>query len=142
VSLDEAYAEQEALVPPPLHAASSGAQPWVVAFGHHPYRSNGENGNAPPRLDRFLESVMCPRADLYLAGHDHNLQMLTAPGCRALLVVAGGGGYETYALPGTQPTLFQARSLGFAYVVLTPSRMRVELVDGDGSRLFVHEVAR
>jgi tartrate-resistant acid phosphatase type 5 len=140
VSLDDAYAEQETLLP--SLAVASGPRPWVIAAGHHPYLSNGPNGNAPPRLARFLENVLCRRADLYLAGHDHNLQMLTTPGCGALLVVAGGGGYTTYALPGAQPALFQAQSLGFAYVVATPTRLRVELINASGQPLFAHEVSR
>jgi hypothetical protein len=142
LSREESRGEQERLIAEASAHSGGGPRPWLVAFGHHPYLSNGTNGNAPPRLARFLEDVVCPHADLYLAGHDHNLQVLTSPACGALLVVAGGGGYATYPVAGGQPALFQMQTLGFAYVTLSTQMLRVEMLDGAGHSLFVHERPR
>ena len=139
---DEVHAEQERLLTSAAAHSGGTPRPWLIGLGHHPYLSNGTNGNAPRRLARFLEDVVCRHADLYLAGHDHNLQVLSAPGCGALLVVSGGGGYATYAVGDRQPALFQAQTLGFAYVIVTAQTLRVEMIDGGGQTLFSHERAR
>ena len=117
-------------------------KPWVIAFGHHPYRSNGKNGNAGDRLGRFFEENLCERADLYLAGHDHNLQVLQSPGCKPLLVVSGGGGYGTYSLQEANPSRFQERSHGFVFVTVSGDKLGVQALDAKGNALFTHEVSR
>lgn len=134
-----AEAEQARMVE---QAAAANSRPWLIAVGHHPFASNGTNGNARGRLERFLSSQICPRADLYLSGHDHNLQVLSVPSCRALLAISGGGGYATYALPGGQAALFQSQALGFAYVSVEATRLTVELVGADGQTLFTHTLTR
>jgi tartrate-resistant acid phosphatase type 5 len=139
---DDGHAAQERIVADAAAHSAGTPRPWLVALGHHPYRSNGPNGNAGPRLARFLEDVVCRQADLYLAGHDHNLQVLTAPGCDALLVVSGGGGYATYPVGNQQPSLFQVQAHGFAYVTLSANRLIVEMIDSAGRVLFRHERAR
>jgi tartrate-resistant acid phosphatase type 5 len=136
------HAAQEGLVAAAAAHSAGTPRPWLVVLGHHPYLSNGTNGNAGPRLSRFLEEVVCRQADLYLAGHDHNLQVLTAPGCEALLVVSGGGGYATYPVGSRQPSLFQAQAHGFAYITLSANRLIVEMIDAAGQVLFRHERTR
>ena len=50
---------------------------WKVVFGHHPVFSNGKHGN-DPYLISVLESVLAEnKVNLYLCGHDHDLQILT-----------------------------------------------------------------
>jgi hypothetical protein len=137
--LPGAEAEQARTVEQALAANS---RPWVIALGHHPLLSNGTNGNARGALERFLSSQVCPRADLYISGHDHNLQVLAHASCRALLAVSGGGGYATYTLPGGHATLFQTQALGFMYVSVEPARLTVEVVGADGQTLFSHALTR
>lgn len=127
-----------------VQGAIAGNQlPWVIALGHHPYRSNGPNGSAGARLGAFIEGHLCGKVDLYLAAHDHNLQVLpSSSSCPMLQVVAGGGGYATYALPGSNPSHFQVESLGFAYVTVETTRITVEMVGVDGTVLYTHTLAK
>ena len=135
----EAEDEQQDLV----EAASGSGPRWVVALGHHPYASNGQNGDARRRLARFLEREVCGKADVYLSAHDHNLQVLPPlPSCDTLQVIAGGGGYATYTLPGGHPSLFQRQTLGFAYVAVDGNRLRLEMIGPDGGTLFTHELVK
>ena len=116
---------------------------WVIALGHHPYASNGQNGDARRRLARFLEGEVCGKAQVYLAAHDHNLQVLPPlPTCDTLQVIAGGGGYLLYPLPGGHPSLFQLQAFGFAYVSIDGPRLTLEMVGADGATLFRHELLR
>lgn len=74
---------------------------WIIVFGHHPYISNGEHGNAGnyeglggiiggAPLKDFFEEEICGRAHLYLCGHDHNRQWLLSQ-CGTEFLVSGGG---------------------------------------------------
>ncbi len=63
---------------------------WKIVYGHHPYISNGQHGNAGEyekdivdnplingdAIKEFIEEKVCGKANLYLAGHDHNRQWL------------------------------------------------------------------
>jgi predicted phosphodiesterase len=77
---------------------------WLVVLGHHPYVSNGSHRSAGEFLDaslslwpgRFFRHVIgrhvMGRADLYVAGHDHNLQFIPdVDGGRTAQIVSGGG---------------------------------------------------
>jgi tartrate-resistant acid phosphatase type 5 len=79
---------QEAWLEDELADAST---PWRIAFGHHPYISNGHHGNAghfdgnDPDLvpimsglhfQQLFEEQLCGQIDVYFAGHDHNRQWL------------------------------------------------------------------
>lgn len=97
---------------------------WKIAFGHHPYHSNGQHGNAGEyegyswlpiangaTVKDFIEESLCEHVDLYLAGHDHNRQWLE-PACGMELVVSGaaakttgleGRGNTTYFEDDTEP---------------------------------------
>jgi hypothetical protein len=124
-------------------AIAGNTRPWIIALGHHPYLSNGTNGNAGRRLASFIEGQLCGKIDLYLSGHDHNLQVLKpSSSCRMLQVVSGGGGYETYALPGGNPAFFQVQSLGFVHVAVEATRLTLEVWSAEGTRLFVHVLAK
>ena len=90
-------------------ALAATTKPWRIAYGHHPYRSNGEHGNAghyeglraplPPlvpgeNVAAFFEDHLCGQLDLYLAGHDHNRQWLGYD-CGMIHVVSGAGAKTT-----------------------------------------------
>lgn len=122
----------------------SGAR-WKVVFGHHPYRSDGPHGNAGAyegwvnlpfasgnALRDLFERGLCPAADLYLAGHDHNLQLLER--CDVTLVVSGSGSTARAIVPrGNRPSFSRSRT-GFAWVELGRSG-RVAFYGEDGSLL-------
>jgi hypothetical protein len=98
-----------------LREALAGSHgPWRVVVSHHPI-------DASPKaewLRRAIEEAGVP-VHLWLAGHEHNLQ-ISEPGTPgpALQAVAGSGSHATgvkYEIPGRR---FFARSLGYARVDL------------------------
>lgn len=139
--------EQEAWLP---GAISEGAGPWRIAFGHHPYVSNGPHGNAGDydeypvpgyngdHLKEVFEQSICDRVDLYLAGHDHNLQWLEpVPSCgRTQFIVSGGGGASPYDLPGEGPAYFEAESLGFWWIEIQGDTLLAAAYDDQAVLLY------
>lgn len=124
--------------------------PWRIAIGHHPYLSNGRHGNAGAydgrpdegfagkRFKEFFDRHLCDEVDLYLAGHDHNLQWLEPiPECgKTQFVVSGGGGASTYDLPGNNRAAFERQTLGFWWFEATPDTLRGVAYDAEGNALF------
>jgi tartrate-resistant acid phosphatase type 5 len=126
---------------------------WTVVFGHHPYLSNGEHGNAGSYRDgglllwpgtwvqRLMEDQVIGHADLYLAGHDHNLQFLTRSLGGTGLVVSGSGskcngrGFDAANTP-----VMEYYGHGFTLVSAARERLTVAFYDAFGKTLF--EVSR
>jgi hypothetical protein len=131
--------------------------PWRIAFGHHPYVSNGVHGTAGRydhclvpigalcggRLKRFTEAHLCGKVDLYLSGHDHSRQVLQdVVSCPGTTFVVSGAGAKVSELPGTHPARFQQASLGFAYVRVTVDALDLEMLDASGAVQFRLELNR
>jgi tartrate-resistant acid phosphatase type 5 len=121
---------------------------WRIAFGHHPYLSNGPHGDAGyyedipdwvplteiPRgeyLQEFFEDYVCGQVDLYISGHDHSRQWLE-PSCGTTFVVTGAGS-ETTPLEGDNDTLFEDDTIeGFLWIELTEDELTARFFDKNG----------
>lgn len=61
-------------------ALSSSRATWKIVYGHHPVYSNGEHGERTgtlPRIRNYLLPLLEKhKVDVYLAGHDHDLEAL------------------------------------------------------------------
>jgi hypothetical protein len=127
-----------------------GIDDWVIVFGHHPYVSNGAHGDAgsfreggfrlwPGALfQHFMSQRVMGRADLYLAGHDHNLQFFSNPhGHGTAQLLSGSGakctGRGAYASDRAE---MERYGFGFALVEAHRDRMVVSFHDYDGKRFW------
>lgn len=118
---------------------------WRIAFGHHPYLSNGPHGNAGsyegidewvplteiPRgefVQEFIEQNICGQFDLYISGHDHSRQWLE-PSCGTTFVVSGAGS-ETTAFEGDNVTAFADDTTeGFLWMEIDGDRVNAKFFD-------------
>jgi hypothetical protein len=100
---------------------------WKIVYGHHPIRSAGWHGDTPELVAKLLP-VLANRADLYLAGHDHDMQQLEAERGVALFVVGSGGAGVRPIEPGPR-SLFAASTFGFAVLQVEAERLTVDLVN-------------
>ncbi|MCA9618120.1 MAG: metallophosphoesterase [Myxococcales bacterium] len=131
-----------------LRGARSPSLPWSVAFGHHPVVSNGSHRSAGGYRDiglelwkgQFLSHVLrthvLPRVDLYLSGHEHNLQMLVAS--PSTLQVVSGSASKCNSPPRQrpQPALLERYGYGFALIHATRERLEVTIHDAWGEPIF------
>lgn len=105
---------------------------WKIAFGHHPYISNGDHGNAGhyeglggllggANVKSFVAEHVCGKFHLYISGHDHSRQWLLRT-CGTEFLISGAGAKLT-ELPrrDNNPSHFEE--------VATEGFLWVEIVD-------------
>ena len=127
---------------------------WKIAFGHHPYRSNGPHGNAGAYeglplvpivngagVKDLMDESVCGKADLYISGHDHSLQWLAEP-CQGTELIVSGGGASHTELPGINPTHFQGATTGFLYAIIDGPTFTGEFYDGQGNLIFARTITK
>lgn len=123
---------------------------WKIAFGHHPYISNGEHGNAGAyenleaiplpfvtgkKVKEFIEDAICGKIDVYICGHDHNMQWLEAK-CGTEFIVAGAGS-KANGLSAKNPFHFQIPEMeGFTWVELSDNTFTGVIYDKNGNELY------
>jgi hypothetical protein len=158
---DVTHGDQRAWWPTAL--AEIGGAPWRIAAGHHPYRSNGSHGNAGsyegldgvdlpiplPQfsgvdLAAFFDELVCGAVDLYLSGHDHDLEWLEPGPCGTTELVVSGAGAEARGLERTETVARwgDGTSLGFLYVVADERSLTGRFVDETGAVRFEHTLTR
>jgi hypothetical protein len=135
---------------------------WTIVFGHHPYRSNGQHGNAgsyegvpgdlTPLGGEYREWVnenVCGKVDFLLTGHDHNRQWLeempkltgdligggSSDPCKTRMAVSGAGAKTRSMEDRDNDLAFGKPSLGFLFMEFdqTTRRVDIEYVDADGN---------
>ena len=116
---------------------------WRIVFAHHPYRSNGEHGNAGTyegvpgfpylsgrAVEQLYEEELCGEIDLGLAGHDHSRQWIEA--CGTSWIISGAGAKTTPLVDRGNSPLFASATEGFVWVELTGDAMNVVFYDAEG----------
>lgn len=129
---------------------------WKLQVGHHPYRSNGQHGNAGDydapeifgipipnplpivgggELKAWFDDVVCGTVDLSVSGHDHNRQWLNEPGalCGTELIVAGAGAKLTDFVDRGNANFWQDdQEEGFLFVEVVGKRLTGKFYGKDG----------
>ena len=117
-------------------SAAPGARvPWQIVFGHHPVASGGRharqtNYESPTWLRATLQKSIVP---VYLAGHDHDLQMLRTG--NVLAVISGGGGRyfrETRTRGTNGEMLFCQSRHGFAVMQIGDEDIAIDFIAAEG----------
>ncbi len=122
---------------------------WTVGFGHHPYISNGQHGNAGTYegipyipivsgidVKEFMDDQICGKVDVYFSGHDHNRQWLE-PTCGTEFIVSGAAAKNTDLAGRGTPTLFEDDTRnGFMWVELRDNVMVGEFYNDAGELEF------
>jgi len=112
---------------------------WKVVYGHHHIFSAWRQDN--PKLIARLLPVLKGHADLYVCGHDHNLQVLR-PEEGLHFVVAGGGGASTYQIKPYERSVFKKSTYGFAVLEAGGERLGVRLIDIAGEQVYEHLITK
>lgn len=121
-------------------ALDSSDAAWKFAAGHHPIRSGGSHGDCA-RLARDLEPLFARYGlQMYLSGHDHDLQLLATEA--GYLQLVSGGGATVRSVRWTPRSHYASASCGFAQLELRRDTLRVRFTHADGHVDFSHVIPR
>jgi len=98
---------------------------WKIVFGHHPMLSHGRHGENQAVSGKIVPLLERFDVDLYVSGHDHDLQLLDSG--RGWLQVVSGSGSSTRDTRYGEDTLFASASPGYARVDLGKNSMWIEI---------------
>jgi len=102
---------------------------WKIVYGHHPIYSDGRHGSDSVVHDSVFP-LLKGRADLYLCGHEHDLQHLT-PEAGVEFAVVGGGGAEPRPITPGPRSLFAASKNGFGVIEANKKTLTFTFLDAD-----------
>jgi hypothetical protein len=112
---------------------------WKVVYGHHPVYSEGRHEDNNDKIEQLLP-VLRDRADVYFAGHDHDMQHLKPEG-RLHFFVAGSAGKLRTIEPGPR-SLFAKGARGFATISADTSVLSVKFVEEDLTSPYAYSLKR
>src|SRR6185295_6537569 len=124
-------------------ALSTSGATWKVVYGHHPIYSSGLHGDSAALGTTILPVLEKRGADLYLAGHDHDLE-IQRPAGGVTFAIAGAAGHELRALGERSRCSAWAagRTPGFAVVEATAESLSIEFVGTGGRDLYRTEIRK
>ncbi len=108
--------------------------PWLVCVAHHPLFSSGSHADSETMQQEWGPLFKRYSVDLYIAGHDHDLQHIEIPGWRTTFLLVGGGGANTRDVTDRHGP-FARRSNGFAALSFGSRSLGVRLIGADGATL-------
>ena len=107
---------------------------WKVVYGHYHIYS-ATRGDNKELIERLLPILKKDHVDVYLNGHDHNLQELKPEG-GVHFFVSGGGGATLYDLNAYDRSVFKQKVNGFTVLEADAKHLKVSFVGTDGKELY------
>ncbi len=105
---------------------------WKIVYGHHPVYSDGHHGDDKRLIAKLLPILKKYKVDLYLAGHEHDMQHHQRDGMSFVIVGAGGKDVrDVFKLRAE----YAASQHGFLDLTATPEKLDWKLRGVDGAAL-------
>ncbi len=112
---------------------------YKIAVGHHPALTGGQH-EVVHRICRVLPPVFEEYSvDLYLSGHDHDLQLLQSDS--GWLQVVSGAGSKLRSTTWIDETIFAEATPGFCWILINETGLSLSFYD-TSERLFTYTVPR
>ncbi len=111
--------------------------PFLMVMGHQPLYSNGVFGDNATLVNSWDSLFREYGVDLYVSGHNHDLEHLEFAGHPTSFVVSGGGGAwltGQKSKSGSSDSHF-TQSHGFTLLKVHPNLMTVRHIDPNGKVL-------
>lgn len=106
---------------------------WKIVVGHHPVYSGGKHGSTKRLVEWLTPLFKRYGVQVYLAGHNHNLEHLVVDGTHYLV---SGGGAEPNRVSSLDTAEFGSGRLGFLAARLSADSMRIKFVNENGKSLY------
>jgi len=114
---------------------------WTIVTGHHPLYTGGWRADQYPSVRIQLEPLLAKyKVDMFLAGHEHDLQFIkSTTGMYQLVSGAGSDIRDTGYLP---QSLFAAAIAGFSLVSCSRESLDVFFFDFEANPIFQHRITK
>ncbi|MCP4216322.1 MAG: hypothetical protein GY765_16860 [bacterium] len=115
---------------------------WKIVFGHHPVYSNGKHGDSTRMKGWVYPLLEHYGVDLYLCGHDHDLQILKPVQGTALHYAVSGAGCSFRDVTCGDNSVYCASQLGFMGLRLSHSELTISVVTTDDTVDYCHVITK
>lgn len=116
---------------------------WKLVVGHHPLYSHTARGFNHTLIRRLEPLLVRHRVDIYVAGHDHILDLVRpVRGVYHLVSGAAGGPDKAYGASWTEESFYTATLGGFCYLRAGPQQLVIEFVRMNGETEYAHVLYR
>lgn len=112
---------------------------WKIAAAHHPVYSGGEHGNTSELIQMLKPVLEKNNVNLYLCGHDHDMQYLKVPGSNVNYFVSGAGS-KLRSTGKIEYTMFNKSVNGFLAVTITNASVNARFIDYKDNELYKTEI--
>jgi hypothetical protein len=119
-------------------ALSESKATWKVVYGHYQIYS-ATRGDNKELIDRLLPILKKDNVDVWINGHDHNLQELKADGSLHFFV-SGGGGAGLYDMTPYPRSVFRKKLAGFSVIEADATHLKVSFIGDDGKELYNNDL--
>jgi hypothetical protein len=119
--------------------AKSQAQ-WKIVYGHHPIYSAGAHSDNAKLIEDLLP-LLKDRVDIYLAGHDHDMQHLKPENKVHFFVAGGAGAGLRKPKPGPR-SLFAQGVHGFSVLEASDKELTVRFLNTALEEIYSYTLVR
>lgn len=112
---------------------------WKIVCGHHPVYSGGLHGNTKELIVNLKPILEKYKVNLYLCGHDHDMQYLQEKEGGVNYFVAGCGS-ELRPTGKINYTKFSLSSNGFLLIYMYSEFIRAQFIGVNGVELYTTEI--
>lgn len=113
------------------------AAPFLAVAAHHPIYSDGPHGDHAALIRDWDPLFRKHKVDLYLAGHDHDLQHLEFENHPTSYFLSGGGGANLYNLKidPSERGPYGQKVYGFSHLSASSGKLTLRHLDATGRTL-------
>lgn len=112
---------------------------WKIVIGHHMIRSHGVYGDQKFMVKKLKPILDKHAVDVYVSGHDHDLQLIKHPEDPFYQAISGAGGGSRDTSWGKH-SLFSATNGGFMALTISNQVLYMEYLNKSGETIFAHIV--
>ncbi len=108
---------------------------WKIVYGHHPVYTYGKHGDEKRMIQRVLPLLKKYKADAFIAGHEHDRQLIERDG---MYYIISGTGSKTRDTRYGEHTIFAETNLGFAWFRASESELHMQFINRYGEIEYAH----
>lgn len=112
---------------------------WKIVVGHHPILSSGNHGESPALVERVKPLLERYGVQIYLNGHDHDLEHLIDNGVN---YVCSGSGALSRQIEAVTQSRFAYANIGFASCELNAEALALRFHAADASTIYEAQITR